>query len=69
MAKSIAGLLVGAKVRITKVINWHDLSIPKGTQGVIKSIEGDGKAALVRFDDGRKYGSFVVWAHELKLSK
>ena len=68
MAKSIAALLIGVKVRTTKPINWHELRIPKGTLGTVQSIEGRG-AALVRFDNGSKYGSFTCWAKELKIAK
>ncbi len=63
--KGVQRLLIGTFVRTKKAIHWHELSIPRGTIGVIKRIENSGNAALVKFDDGRKYGSFVCWIREL----
>lgn len=69
MPGNLSKLLIGAKVQTTKPIEWHELRIPKGTPGVITSIDKSGKAAMVKFDDGRKYGSFECWVHELKLAR
>lgn len=57
----------GSKVKTTKAIDWHGLHIPKGTVGeIVRMLEG-GAAAKVKFDDGRKYGSFDCWADELRI--
>ncbi len=62
--KGVQRLLIGTQVKLRKAIHWHELHIPKGTRGTIVSVVG-GNAAKVRFDDGRKYGSFDCWIREL----
>lgn len=62
--KGVQRLLIGTFVKLKKPVQWHGLYIPRGTIGVIKRIEGN-NAAYVKFDDGRKYGSFVCWIREL----
>lgn len=57
----------GTKVRTTAAIRWHGLYIPKGTLGKVTRMLDGGDAAHVEFDDGRKYGSFSCFVHELRV--
>lgn len=67
--KKMPYLPAGTKVRTTKRVQWHGLDIPKGTVGeVVLMLEG-GEAVRVKFDDGRRYGSFDVWANEIQVVK
>jgi hypothetical protein len=59
-------ILIGAYVRTTKSINWHDLTIPKGALGTIMSVRRGGKSLVVKFHP--KYGNFECWADELRLA-
>jgi hypothetical protein len=63
--KGVQRLLIGTSVRLKKPIHWHGLHIPRGTIGQIISVDGRGTSAMVRFDDGRKYGKFECWIREL----
>ena len=63
--KGIQRLLIGTSVKLKRAIQWHGLNIPKGAVGVIMRIDGRGTSAMVKFDDGRKYGSFECWIREL----
>ena len=57
----------GTKVVTTKRVQWHGLDIPKGTPGEIVMMLDGGEGARVKFDDGRKYGSFDIWATEFRV--
>jgi hypothetical protein len=62
--KGLNHLLIGAYVRTTKAINWHELTIPKDALGSITSVGQGGKSVVVKFH--KKYGSFECWADELR---
>lgn len=64
LSKNLQKILIGVSVKTKKRIQWHGLDIPVGSRGVIKGIEGGGKAAHVVFDN-KRYGSFVCWFKEL----
>lgn len=62
--KGVQRLLIGVSVKTKKAMHWHDLRIPAGTVGVIVSCHSN-NVVKVKFDDGRKYGSFEFYVREL----
>lgn len=58
---------IGLAVKTTVRMKWHGLDIPAGTPGALQGVEPRQPAAMVKFDDGEKFGSFVYWLRELRV--
>lgn len=61
MKTGLAKLLIGVRVKLLKTIQWHELTIPRGTRGYIVSVIKN----AVAVDFGSRYGRFEVFAREI----